>query len=240
MTCGRPGLVIQIVNQSTGQIEETCRTGSSCATAARLTQAGAQTYVARVSNPDGSSVQGQSAVLTVTWSAVQSPPPTATPPSPTPGSGLPLVQSGSWDVHYNFGSTTGNPPVDLGNHARRYEMTPDCAAIDACRIRTRTFEAGGPFVGNIVFTWHGDSFDYTGSANYYRSSGGRTCTTEGGDVIENAYVTREVVRLRPQRSVDGVVVEMDGTKVISGTPTAAGSAAGCEPYSLTYNAHLTA
>ena len=45
---------------------------------------------------------------------------TPTPtPTPTPTGTLPVVKAGSWDVSYNRNGTTGDPPVDLGDHARR-------------------------------------------------------------------------------------------------------------------------
>lgn len=150
-----------------------------------------------------------------------------------------MVKAGSWDVSYNRNGTSGDPPVDLGDHARRYQLTPDCPSLDACRIRAKTFEAGGAFIGNIVFNWRGDAFEYRGPANYYRHDGGTTCTTGGGDLVPNAYNVRELVRLQPDRYAGGEVVELNGTKTISGTPTAAGTAAGCEAYSLTYHANLT-
>jgi hypothetical protein len=150
-----------------------------------------------------------------------------------------VVKAGSWDVSYNRNGTSGDPPVDLGDHDRRYQLTPDCASIDDCRIRARTFSSGGAFVGNIVFTWRGGAYEYRGSANYYRQDGGTTCTTSGGDTVANAYNVRELVRLEPDRYVGGEVVELTGTKTITGTPTAAGSAAGCQPYELTYRANLS-
>jgi hypothetical protein len=150
-----------------------------------------------------------------------------------------VVKAGSWDVSYNRNGTSGDPPVDLGDHARRYEMTPNCPSIDACRIRVRTFQAGGGFVGNIVFSWRGDAYEYRGSANYYRADGGTTCTTSGGDTVPNAYNVRELVRLQPERYSGGEVVQLTGTKTITGTPTAAGTAAGCQAYELTYRANLS-
>jgi serine/threonine protein kinase len=233
------GLVIQIVNPSSGQVHQTCRSGARCTTSARPEEPGARSYLARISTADGSSVHAQSSVIVVTWVAPPSASATPTEPGPTPSSTLPIVQSGSWDVAYNLNSTVGSPPVELGDHARRYELTPDCPAIEECRIRVVTYDANGDFVGRIVFTWRGDAYDYRGSADYYRRDGGDTCTTAGGDEIENAYTTRELVRLRPESYRDGAVVELVGTKTITGTPTSAGTAAGCEPYELTYNARLT-
>jgi hypothetical protein len=136
-------------------------------------------------------------------------------------------------------STVGSPPVDLGDHNRRYDITPDCPSIENCDFRAVTFESGGAFVGRIVFTWQGDAFEYRGPATYYRRDGGDTCTTAGGDVVEDAYTTRELVRVQPGRFRDGLIVELAGTKTISGTPTTAGAAAGCEPYELIYQARLT-
>lgn len=249
---GPSGLVIQIIDASNGNVSESCVSGMICAVSARREGSGPRSYLARVATPDGSSVHAQSPAIVVTWSPAP-PPPTSTPPAPiptptptrtptptpTPSSSLPIVRSGSWDVAYNRSSTDGSPPVDLGDHNRRYEITPDCPAIDDCRIRASTFEAGGAFVGRIVFTWNGDAFDYRGSANYYRRDGGDTCTTGGGDLIEDAYTTREFVRLRPERYRDGLIVELVGTKTITGTPTTTGAAAGCEPYELGYTARLT-
>ena len=236
---GPAGLVIQIINASNGNVLTTCTTGTSCALEVQPDRPDPRSYAARIAAADGSNIEAQSLVIVVTWG--RAPPPTDPPPrpTPTPGGSLPVAESGSWAVTYNRSSTAGSPPVDLGDHNRRYEITPDCPAIDACRIRASTFESGGAFVGRIVFTWNGDAFDYRGSANYYRRDGGDTCTTGGGDVVENAYTTRELVRLRPERYRDGLVVELVGTKTITGTPTTAGAAAGCEPYELTYDARLT-
>ena len=230
------GVAIQIIDSSTGNVTKTCTSGQSCAQAERLGGPGSRSYAARVSSVDGSVIYAQSAAIVVTWSPA---PPTPTPPPPTPDSSLPVVQSGSWNVAYNLISTDGNPPVDLGNHERRYEITPDCPGIDNCRIRASTFETDGTPVGRISFTWRGDAFEYRGSANYYRVDGGSTCTSGAGDPIEDAYTTSELVRLRPERYRDGLVVELVGTKTISGTPTTTGAAAGCEPYELTYSAQLT-
>jgi hypothetical protein len=48
-----------------------------------------------------------------------------------------------------------------------------------------------------------------------------------------------VVVVTPGAESGGNIVELIGTKTITGTPTAAGQAAGCAAYSLTYNAVLT-
>ena len=238
---GPAGLVIQIIDRTSGNVAKTCVSGTTCASVVRLQAEGQRSYAARVSAANGSSIQASSPVIVVTPN--RAPPPTPPPPtptpSPTPTSSLPIVEAGSWDVAFNRDSTVGSPPVDLGDHARRYELTSDCPSMSDCRIKAETFGANGDFVGRIAFTWDGDAFEYRGSANYYRRAGGDTCTTEAGDPIENAYTTREFVRLRPERYRDGLIVELVGAKTISGSPTAAGTAAGCEPYELNYNARLT-
>jgi serine/threonine-protein kinase len=254
---GLAGLVIQIVEPSTGELESSCATGTTCSFAVRQELAGAFSYTSRIVEATGT-VIAQSPTVVVTWqeaavtASPSSPPaPTATPgpptpsapptptPSPTPGSILPVVQAGSWSAVYQRSSTNGTPPVDLGDHARRYEMDPDCTSADDCRIRASTFETGGQFIGRIVFTWRGDAYVYRGAANYYRRDGGDTCTNEAGDPVDNAYVTSEVVTVRPGSSRDGVIVELIGTKTISGRLTAAGEAAGCTAYQLTYTARLS-
>jgi len=256
---GPAGLVIQIVDQASGNVITSCVFGTTCSSVVRLQAPGQRSYVARISTVDGGSIAAQSPLIVVTpgrpppptpppptppppppTPTPPPPPPTRTPtPTPPPSSPLPVVQSGSWDVAYNRTSTSGSPPVDLGDHDRRYELTSDCAEISDCRIRAGTFEASGGFVGRIVFIWRGDAFEYRGSANYYRRDGGDMCRADSGDVVEHAYTTSEFVRLRPQRYRDGLVVELGGTKTVSGRPTAAGTAAGCDPYELTYSAHLT-
>lgn len=237
---GPAGLVIQILDQTSGVVITTCVSATTCGSVVRLNAPGQHSYVARVSTVDGGTIAAESAVIVVTPS--RPPPPTSRPPTntptPPPSSPLPVVQSGSWDVAYNRTATSGSPPVDLGDHARRYELTSDCPEISDCRIRARTFEASGGFIGSIVFTWRGDAFEYRGSANYYRRDGGDTCTADSGDVVEHAYTTSEFVTLRPERYRDGLVVELRGAKTISGRPTAVGTAAGCDPYELTYSAHL--
>ena len=208
---GQAGLIIQIIDPSSGQVLATCRSGASCtASVPPPGGPGPHTYIARVVATDGGTIRAESRVIVVTWTSGPSatptsptPTPTATPtsppPTPTPTGSLPVVKAGSWDVSYNRSGTSGDPPVDLGDHARRYELTPDCPSIDDCRIRAKTFQAGGGFIGNIVFTWRGDAYEYRGSANYYRAAGGTTCTTSGGDTVPNAYNVRELVRLQPDR-----------------------------------------
>ena len=97
-----------------------------------------------------------------------------------------------------------------------------------------------------MFTWRGDAYDYRGPANYYRSAGGTTCTTSGGDTVPNAYNVRELVRLQPDRYVGGEVVELSGTKTITDShgrhavpaiPSHAGLPAP-EPYSLTCQSRI--
>ena len=244
---GSFGLVIQILNAANGNVLEACVAGTTCSANVRSPDGNSpsRSYKARIATADSATVLAESPVIVLT---LERPPPgTPEPPTPTPTSPqptptpdvlLPAVQAGSWDVSYARTSTSGSPPVDLGDHFRRYDLTPDCASIDACRIRARTFETDGDLIGSIVFTWHGNSYDYTGPAAYYRRSGGDECTTGGGDLIQNAYTTREVVELRPERYEEGRVVELVGTKTISGRLTAAGTAAGCQPYTLVYGAHL--
>jgi hypothetical protein len=243
---GPAGLLIQIIDLTSGNSTKTCTSGTICEGFIRLGAPGQHTYVARVSAADGSSSPAESPVIVVTPSRAPPssspmPTPSATPrptPSPTPGSSLPIVQSGSWDVSYTRTSTTGSPPVALGDHSRRYDLNSECPTVEDCRIRAATYDSSGGFLGRIVFKWRGDAFEYRGSASYYRRAGGDTCTTEGGDTIEHAYTTSEFVRLRPERYRDGLIVEMVGTKTISGRPTSAGTAAGCDPYELIYEARL--
>jgi serine/threonine-protein kinase len=251
---GQFGLVLQILNASNGNIIQSCAAGTTCFAEVQAPNGAnpSRSYKARIATPDLTRIEAESPVIVVTLERPPPPtphqptptptatPPTSTPtPTPTPSGSLPVVQGGSWNVTYSRTSTSGSPPVDLGNHGRRYDLTADCPSVDDCRIRARTFETTGAFIGRIVFTLHGDTFEYRGPANYYRQDGGATCTTGGGDVIQKAYTTSEFVRLQAARYQDGLVVELVGTKTISGAPTDAGTAAGCAPYSLTYEAHLS-
>jgi hypothetical protein len=261
---GPAGRAIQILDGSTGEVLKTCRSGATC-TLRVEPDPSPRLYSAQVSSADGSIVEAQSSMLVVAWGGAgslqptrtprtprQTPTPRATPtptrtatptpvptPTPTPNASLPIVASGSWHVSYRRSSTAGTPPVDLGDHTRRYQLSSDCPSPTSCRIHASTFDAGGSPLGRLVFTWNGASFTYRGSALYYRDDGGDTCVTTSGDTLGGAYKTREVVVIRPEGYRDGRIVELVGTKTISGTPTAAGEAAGCQPYELTYAADLT-
>ena len=59
-------------------------------------------------------------------------------------------------------------------------------------------------------------------------------------MITNAYSTHEEVHVAPTTPPGTTATQMTGTKTISGTPTAAGAAAGCAPFEMTYNVAMTA
>jgi hypothetical protein len=50
--------------------------------------------------------------------------------------------------------------------------------------------------------------------------------------VTNAYTTHEEVRVTP--SGGSPSTHMTATKTVSGTPTAAGQAAGCQDFSMSY------
>jgi tRNA A-37 threonylcarbamoyl transferase component Bud32 len=169
------------------------------------------------------------------------PTPTATPatgPTPTPPPDLPVVAAGTWSVSNTLASTSGDPYAPLGDHGRRYQVTPSCVALSTCRFSAVTYDTSGTRLGTITFRWNGSGYAYAGSGSWYRRAGGGTCETSTGDVISNAYTVHEQVRVSPS-SASGPVRSMSGTKTISGTPTDAGSAAGCAPYSMTFNVVMT-
>ena len=107
--------------------------------------------------------------------------------------------------------------------------------MSTCRFSAVTFDSSsGRRLGTITFKWNGSAYTYAGGIGWYRSLGGGTCETSSGELISNAYTVHELVRVSPS-SATGPVTSMSGTKTISGTPTDAGSAAGCAPYSITFN-----
>jgi hypothetical protein len=129
---------------------------------------------------------------------------------------------------------SGDPHVVVGQHNRRYEITPHCASEDDCRLAVKTFDASGARLGSITLRWNGSAYVYSGGATWYSRMGGSTCETSSGDLVENAYTTREQVTVAPGDS-GGAATHMTGTKRVSGTPTAAGSSAGCEPFAMNYD-----
>ena len=60
-----------------------------------------------------------------------------------------------------------------------------------------------------------------------------------GEVIDNAYTTHEEVHVAPTGPPGETSQHMTGTKSVSGTPTAAGSAAGCQPFEMRYDVAMT-
>ena len=65
---GQAGLVIQIVDPSSGQVLATCRSGASCtATVPPPSGPGPHTYIARVVAVDGGTIRAESRVIVVTW-----------------------------------------------------------------------------------------------------------------------------------------------------------------------------
>jgi hypothetical protein len=135
------------------------------------------------------------------------------------------------------GRQSGSPYVVVGAHQRRYEIATQCTSEDDCRFTAATFNQSGTRLGTARFNWNGDAYVYRGSANWYRRDGGSTCETSGGELVEDAYRTGEEVRVRPTGS-GGTSSVMTGTKTISGTPTAAGEAAGCAPFEMSYNVDM--
>jgi hypothetical protein len=113
-----------------------------------------------------------------------------------------------------------------------------CTSEADCRLAVNTFDQSGQRLGSITFKWNGSSYTYRGGADWYRRMGGSSCQTSSGDVVTNAYTTHEEVHVSPQRTENGLIVGMIGSKTISGTPTAAGSAAGCEPFAMTYSVQM--
>ncbi|HEY7025848.1 MAG TPA: serine/threonine-protein kinase [Candidatus Limnocylindrales bacterium] len=170
------------------------------------------------------------------------PPPTTPAPTPTaPPAGLPLVTDGSWSVDNSPTGGSGTPYVNVGEHRRRYLITSQCFSVDTCRLNVNTFDADtGKRLGAITFKWDGTEYAYRGGAQWYSREGGSSCQTAGGDVITNAYSTHEEVHVAPTTPAGSAATQMIGTKTISGTPTAAGTAAGCAPFEMTYNVVMNA
>jgi hypothetical protein len=132
----------------------------------------------------------------------------------------------------------GDPHYTLGNHDRRYVVNPECAAAASCRLAVTSYDAAtGRKLGNIVYRWNGDAFTYSGDAGYFRSDGGADCEIGPGDVMHNAYRTRELARFVPQNMTD--TTRLTGSKTITGTPTADAAAAGCQPFELRYDAVMS-
>jgi hypothetical protein len=44
--------------------------------------------------------------------------------------------------------------------------------------------------------------------------------------------------VEPRTRQDGSIVELIGSKTVSGTPTAAGDAAGCQPFEMTFDVEM--
>jgi len=145
-----------------------------------------------------------------------------------------------WNVSNTLTDQTGRPYVLLGNHGRRYQVTPSCDSAAACRFSAVTFDtSNGKRLGTIVFKWDGSAYKYAGAATWYRDQGGSTCQLPGGDLLEKAYTTHEQVSVTTVFDTRPVG-NLRGTKTVSGTPTAIGVANGCEPYSMTFDVVMTA
>ena len=169
--------------------------------------------------------------------------PTSTPtaPPPTAPVGLPVVAEGTWSVVNTPTGVLGDPYYALGEHDRRYVINSRCTVESACRFVANTFDSDtGARLGRITFVWNGDSYIYGGPIGWYRDAGGSTCRLPSGDLIEDAYTTRELVSVAPAQTANGLVTEMTGTKTITGKLTSAGYTANCQPYSLTYSVDMTA
>ncbi len=167
-------------------------------------------------------------------------PPATSTPAPTlpPAGDLPLVAEGDWSVANSPSGTSGDPYSLVGAHSRRYRITPNCVSEDDCRLAVVTFDGeSGDRLGSISFRWTDEWYVYRGPARWYSRAGGSTCETSGGELIDNAFTTQEVVHIRPPTLGDPDS-SMTGTKSISGTPTAAGEAAGCEPFEMAYNVEM--
>jgi hypothetical protein len=151
------------------------------------------------------------------------------------------VTDGSWSVDNSPTGGSGTPYVNVGEHRRRYLITSQCFSVDTCRLNVNTFDADtGKRLGAITFKWDGTEYAYRGGAQWYSREGGSSCQTAGGDVIANAYTTHEEVHVAPTTPAGSAATQMIGTKTISGTPTAAGTAAGCAPFEMTYNVVMNA
>ncbi len=174
---------------------------------------------------------------TSTPTLTPTPPPTATP---TPPPDLPLVADGNWSVGNSPSGVSGDPFVAVGEHHRRYAITSHCASEADCRLAVNTFDSDtGNRLGSIIFKWNGSVYTYSGAAQWYSRIGGSTCQTSSGDLVSGAYTTREQVHISPSQTASGLVVGMSGTKTISGSPTAAGGAAGCAPFAMTFDVSMS-
>jgi len=141
-------------------------------------------------------------------------------------------------VTNSLANVDGNPHYTLGDHDRRYVISPSCQSAATCRLAVASYDANsGKKLGNIVYRWDGNAFTYSGDAGYFRQAGGADCEVSPGNVMANAYRTHEQVRMTPPALDD--IVRMTGTKTITGTPTASAVAAGCQPFELRYNATMT-
>ncbi len=135
---------------------------------------------------------------------------------------------------------SGDPHVLVGPHDRRYVTSSRCSSEADCRLSVNSFDSdSGKRLGSIIFKWNGSSFVFGGPAKWYSAAGGATCQTSSGDLLPGAYTTHEQVTVTPGSIQDGVIIAMSGTKTISGTPTAAGAAAGCTPFAMTYTVNMT-
>jgi hypothetical protein len=131
--------------------------------------------------------------------------------------------------------------VTVGQHQRRYVISSHCASESDCQLSAVTYDsATGKKLGSIAFKWDGSTYRYRGPASWYSHEGGSSCEDSSGNVIANAYVTHEEVHVSPQTTADGEAVTMKGTKTISGTPTAAGAAAGCSAFEMNYTVSMSA
>jgi serine/threonine protein kinase len=168
------------------------------------------------------------------------PTPTRAPPPTSPPSNLPLVAEGTWSIVNSPTGVSGDPYVVVGQHSRRYVIDSRCTTEDDCRLAADTFDAnGGEQLGRITFRWNGNAYVYSGPARWYSRMSGSSCETSAGEIVEGAYATHEQVTVAPRETAGGASSEMTGTKTVSGTPTAAGSAAGCAPYSMSFHVAMS-
>ena len=108
---------------------------------------------------------------------------------------LPLVAEGRWSVDNSPSGTSGDPYVVVGGTSRRYrDHRANCVSEDDCRLAVVTFDGEAGRLGSIYIPLDGDAYVYRGPANWYRRDGGSTCETSGGELIEDAYTTQEVVQ----------------------------------------------
>ena len=134
---------------------------------------------------------------------------------------------------------SGDPYLVIGEHRRRYVIASNCQSQADCRLAVDSFDSDtGKRLGSITFRWNGSSYTYRGVPQWFAKAGGSTCRTTAGDLIANAYSTHEEVSVTPGQTQGGLIVEMTGTKTISGTPTAIGTAAGCDPFTMSYSVDM--